>query len=696
MNALIAELTVDEAQECSRQLQQALEAHIQWLTRLHQSLICHTPPLPADLAEDAHHRCSLGQWYDRMEHPSLRNNPEFAALGEVHRKLHLAARDILLNHTQDHPVSAEAYTTLLDRLGVLRQKIYALGLSVSHNLGLVSKLADKIFENASEGVLITDQQGTIVNVNRSFSRMTGYSRKEAVGKTPSILNSGRQDSQFYRAMWQSLRQGGHWEGEIWNRRKNGEVYLEWLSISAVRNDNGEGSHYIAIFSDITHARENEKKLHHLAYYDPLTDLPNRVLFHDRMDQALARSEREGSLVALLFLDLDRFKGINDMLGHKAGDRLLMETANRLKHCMRSSDTVARLSGDEFTVIVSDLENWDGAARVAQKIIDALAIPYFLEGREVFITTSIGIGLYPSHGETAEALVKAADQAMYQAKEHGRNNYQFFRGGPNDSSIVLFALEHGLRRAIERDQLQVLYQPQVDLESGSITGTEALLRWNHPERGVISPVDFIPLAEETGLIIPIGEWVLRQACMQNMRWARHGFGPLRMAVNLSALQLKQPNFAEKVAEILDDTGMDPELLELELTETMVMQNAGEVLGILRQLKSLGIHISIDDFGTGYSSLAYLKRFPINTVKIDKSFIQGVTNDFDDAAISQAIIALAHSLKLRVVAEGVETTQQLGFLREHNCCDAQGFLFSRPLAPEAVESYMAGQRQAADAS
>jgi diguanylate cyclase (GGDEF)-like protein/PAS domain S-box-containing protein len=693
MNALIAELTVDEAQECSRQLQEALEGHIQWLARLHQSLICRTPPSSADLADDAHHHCPLGQWYDGMEHPALRNHPEFAALGEVHQSLHRTARELLLSQSQGQAVSPETYTALLDHLSLLRQKIYALGLSVSRDLGLVSKLADKIFENATEGVLITDRNGVIVNVNRAFCQVTGYNRKEAVGKTPAILNSRRQNSQFYQAMWQALLREGHWEGEIWNRRKNGEVYLEWLSISAVRNDGGEASHYIAIFSDITLARENEKKLQHLAYYDPLTDLPNRVLFQDRLNQALSRAERDGTLVALLFLDLDRFKGVNDTLGHKAGDRLLTETARRLKYCMRASDTVARLSGDEFTAIVPDLENGEGAIRVAQKLIDALAVPYFLEGREVFITTSIGIGLYPAHGETAEALLKAADQAMYQAKEHGRNNYQFFRGGQHDSSVVLFTLEHALRRAVERNQLEVLYQPLVDLESGRVTGTEALLRWNHPERGVISPVDFIPLAEETGLIIPIGEWVLRQACQQNMRWARHGFGPLRMAVNLSALQLKQPNFAEKVAEILDDTGMDPEWLELELTETMVMQNAAEVLGILRQLKSLGIHISIDDFGTGYSSLAYLKHFPINTVKIDKSFIQGVTSDFDDAAISQAIIALAHSLKLRVVAEGVETEQQLGFLREHNCCDAQGFLFSRPLPPEAVERHMAGQKPAA---
>ncbi|MDD5242105.1 MAG: EAL domain-containing protein [Sulfuricella sp.] len=683
MNALLLQdLTGDEVQEVVSQLERALDNHTAWLCRLNEALICNLPPAAEDLCEDAHHNCAFGQWYHNFHHSLLDQFKEFAMIGEIHRQVHAAAREILLKSAQNGKVEREDYDYLLDQVKLMRQLIHDLGVGFTRDLGIMSKLADKIFEYASEGVLITSPQGNILNVNNAFTTVTGYSREEVLGKSPGLLNSGRQDATFYRAMWQALLETGRWQGEIWNRRKNGEIYLEWLSITAVKDDENRPTHYVAIFSDITTVKENEQRIHNLAYFDALTELPNRVLFQDRLQQAMARAERDHKLVALMLLDLDRFKLINDTLGHTAGDVLLMDAAGRIGECVRESDTVARLGGDEFTVILPDMDNAISASQVAQKIIDTLAMPFTLEGRQVFITASIGISLYPSNGESVETLTKAADIAMYHAKEQGRNNYQFFRHSASDETSALFALEHGLRQALERNELSLHYQPQVEIETGAIIGMEALLRWQHPEKGNIPPAEFIPLAEETGLIVAIGEWVLRTACLQNMKWQDAGLPPLRMAVNLSARQLRQKGLVDKIAEILAETGLEPRWLELELTESVLMHNAEETIRHLESLKSLGIGLSIDDFGTGYSSLSYLKRFPVDTIKIDKSFIDGVCSDADDAAISLAIIALASSMKLKVIAEGVETADQLSFLREHQCCDAQGFLFSRPVPADAI--------------
>jgi len=686
MNALLTELSADEIQECAKQLEGVLDSHAKWLSRLNETIICRLPPTAEDIAEEAHCCCHFGQWYHGSHHPILEQAPEFVEIGDIHQRMHRMARDLLVKTMSGQPVQREEYVALLDQVHTLRKHIYGLVAGFSQELGFISKLADKIFEYSSEGVLITDAQGVILNVNKAFSQVTGYQREEVAGKTPAILNSRRQGKAFYDGMWHALASVGHWEGEIWNRRKDGEIYLEWLSISAVKNHQGETTNFVAIFSDITVARENEQRLEHLAFYDPLTNLPNRVLFQDRLQQVISRAVRNQEMAAIMFLDLDRFKSINDTLGHKAGDELLIEVGERLANCVRSSDTVARLGGDEFTVIVPDVTDVHHISSVAQKIIEAVAIPFTLEGQEVFVTTSIGISVYPMGGKTVEALTKSADIAMYHAKSQGRNNFQFFRDAAHADTSALFALENHLRRALERNELEVHYQPQVDIETGRITGMEALLRWHHPKEGDIPPSKFIPLAEETGLIHAIGEWVLRQACAQNKAWQDAGYPPMRMAVNLSVRQLKQKNLAEKVAEILDDTGLDPNWLELELTESVVMQNAEEAVGLLNQLKSIGVWLSIDDFGTGYSSLSYLKRFPIDTVKIDKSFIHDVDTNEDDAAISQAIIALANSLRLKVIAEGVENTEQLHFLREHQCCDAQGYFFSRPLPPGAISALM----------
>ena len=682
----LSELSTDEIQECAKQLEEVLDSHAKWLARINETIICRLAPSADDTAEDAHCHCQFGQWYYSSHHHVLERSQEFLEIGEIHQRMHRMARTILLKVASGQLVERLEYSALLEQVQSIRMRIYTLVANFSHELEFISKFADKIFEYSSEGVLITDVNGYILNVNKAFTSVTGYSREEVVGKTPAILNSRRQEKSFYDEMWGRLAGEGHWEGEIWNRRRDGEIYLEWLSISAVKNPQGETTNYVAIFSDITTARENEQRLEHLAFYDPLTNLPNRVLFQDRLQQVITRSARNKSMAAIMFLDLDRFKAINDTLGHKAGDVLLVKVAERLSGCIRGSDTVARLGGDEFTVILPDVADAHYVSSIAQKIIDAVAVPYTLEDQEVFVTTSIGISLYPLGGRSVDALTKTADIAMYQAKSQGRNNFQFFRDSNTDGVGALFALENHLRRALERNELEVHYQPQVDIETSRITGMEALLRWHHPKLGEIAPNEFIPLAEETGLICSIGEWVLRQACAQNKAWQNAGFPPMRIAVNLSVRQLKQKTFAEKVAEILDDTGLDSNWLELELTETVLMQNAKEVIGLLNQLKSIGVWLSIDDFGTGYSSLSYLKRFPIDTIKIDKSFIRDVNTNDDDAAISQAIIALANSLHLKVIAEGVESREQLLFLRDHQCCDAQGFFFSEPLAHDAITALM----------
>lgn len=691
MNAFLPELSPEGIQECTRQLEGVLNSHTQWLARLYETIICRLTPFPDDIAEDAHCRCHFGRWHHVSHHPALSQVPEFIEIGEIHREMHQTARRILCKTVKGEFVEKHEYSALLEQAFSLRKHVYALDAGFSQELGYISKLADNIFEYSTEGVLITDPQGSILSVNKAFTRVTGYSRDEVIGQTPSILNSRRQDKSFYSAMWQSLAAEGHWEGEIWNRRKDGEIYLEWLSIGAVKSMLGETTHYVAIFSDITAARENDQRLHQLAFFDPLTSLPNRILFQDRLEQAIVRADRSQSMAALMLLDLDRFKTINDTLGHKAGDRLLVEVAHRLTGCIRRSDTVARLGGDEFTVILAEVADLNSVSEVARKILETISMPYTLEGQEMFVTTSIGISLYPHSGDSVEALAKTADIAMYQAKSQGRNNYQFFRDSAINSVAALFTLENQLRHALERNELAVHYQPQVEIETGKITGMEALLRWQHPQQGMIMPGKFIPLAEETGLIVPIGEWVLRQACAQNKAWQDAGLTPMRMAVNLSARQLKQKNFAEKVVEILDETGLDANWLELELTETTVMQNAEEALGLLNQLKSVGVWLSIDDFGTGYSSLSYLKRFPIDTVKIDKSFISAVASSEDDANISEAIIALANSMRLKVIAEGVESHDQLSFLRNHQCCDAQGFFFSHPLPADAVTALLHSGRQ-----
>jgi len=543
-----------------------------------------------------------------------------------------------------------------------------------------------VFENTTEGIMFTSDTGQMITVNKAFTEITGYEQDEIVGKTAAILKSGRHDEQFYATMWNTIRESGCWQGEVWNRRKSGDIYPEWLNISVVKDERGRVTHYVGVFSDISAMKESEAKLDHLAHHDPLTGLPNRLLLNARMEHSLARARRDNSQLAVLFLDLDHFKNINDTLGHPVGDLLLQEVAHRLTGCVREEDTVTRLGGDEFTILLEDLHDSRFASDIAQKIIVALADRFVLQGHEVFITCSIGISLFPSDGDNVTTLLKNADSALYRAKEQGRNNHQYYTEELTTRAMERLSMENNLRHALERNELAVHYQPQVDLYSGSIIGMEALLRWQHPEMGLIAPSTFIPLAEETGLIIPIGEWVLRTACARLKAWIDEGLPKIRVAVNLSSRQFNQKDLAETVARILRDTGLDPNCLELELTESLIMRDAEATIVVLHEIKALGVQFSIDDFGTGYSSLSYLKRFPIDRIKIDKSFVRDITTDPEDAAVSQAIISLSHSLNLKTVAEGVETIEQQEFLRSRQCDEIQGFYFSRPVPEHEMEQLL----------
>ncbi len=549
------------------------------------------------------------------------------------------------------------------------------------------KQAAVVFEGTSEGIIITDSRHRIIAVNSAFTHITGYSLQEVRGKNPSILQSGRHDQAFYQAMWQSLNETGQWQGELWNRRKNGEIFPELLTVNVVTDKDGQTTHHVGIFSDISRIKETEYKLSHLAHHDPLTGLPNRLLFHDRLEQAILRAQREGSQAAILFLDLDRFKNINDSMGHAKGDMLLQQVAERLKEALRAEDTIARLGGDEFVLIVEALKSQEGVAAVAKHILALFNEPFCLEEQEVFINASIGISFYPGDGKDAQTLVRNADAAMYRAKAEGRNNYQLYTRDLTTSATERLTLENQLRRALERNEFELYYQPQFSLKNGgALDGMEALIRWQQSEQGLILPDRFIPVAEETGLIVPIGEWVLRTACAQHQAWISNGYNPVRMAVNLSARQFHTPGLTNLIADILSETGMPPSQLELELTESIVMRDTESTIRILHELSEMGIALSIDDFGTGYSSLSYMKRFPINRLKIDQSFVRDITSGRMDAGMIIPIIALGHSMKLQVLAEGVEIEEQLRYLQEQGCDEVQGYLYSRPLPPDELIRFL----------
>jgi diguanylate cyclase (GGDEF)-like protein/PAS domain S-box-containing protein len=549
------------------------------------------------------------------------------------------------------------------------------------------RVALEVLRSMSEAVAVIDLDFRFISVNPAFSRITGYSEEEVVGQNSKLLDSSQHSQDFYRRVRDILERTGHWAGEMWQKRKDSEEFLGWIEMSEVRDAQGLRSHFVAVVNDITDKKRAEQELRYLANYDTLTGLPNRALLSERLGRAIVRARRQETRVAVLFLDLDRFKDINDSLGHAAGDRLLKAAATRLQATVSASDTVARLGGDEFTVVLEDVESLPAVERMAREILNAFSMPLEVDERhDVSITPSLGISLYPDHALVPTDLLKFADTAMYQAKAEGRNTYQIYNETMDAESRKRATVLASLRKALDRGEFRLVYQPRMALADGRITGVEALLRWHSAELGEISPMVFIPLAEESGLILPIGDWVMEEACQTLKRWRTHGLNELSIGINVSVLQLLRSNLPQHLRQVLEDTGVPANRIELEVTESMVMQNAEQTTNVLNELREIGVSLAIDDFGTGYSSLVYLKRLPIDTLKIDKEFIGDLTRDPDDEAITATVITMGHSLGLNVIAEGVETEQQLSYLREQGCDEIQGFWLSPPLDPHRCLAFI----------
>ncbi|MHB0912981.1 MAG: sensor domain-containing protein [Armatimonadota bacterium] len=549
------------------------------------------------------------------------------------------------------------------------------------------RMQTSMMNAAGDQIVIANPEGSIEFVNPAFEQETGYRLDEVQGKNINTVGSCGQGEAFQKSMWDTILSGRTWQGEVTNKHKDGSICTEEMTVTPVSGQSGEIEHFIAIKRNITDKKVYEEKLDHLAHHDHLTGLPNRLMFGNQLSQKLALAERKGQSVGVMFLDLDRFKVINDTLGHNFGDELLRLVADRLSDTLRQADCLARMGGDEFTVILSDAKTTEGVARVARRIQDALAKPFVVGGQELFITCSMGVSLYPTHGKDVETLVKNADTAMYRAKDRGRNGYQFYSEAQNTSAFEQIALETALRKALERDEFVLHYQPRVQLDGREILGAEALLRWRHPDLGLLMPSHFIHLAEEIGLIIPITEMVLRKACRTVKSWLDAGLPPVSMAVNISAREFQHADLVGVVKSVLDETELSAEYLELELTESAIMQNPDLAARLLEKLKSMGLRISIDDFGTGYSSLSRIKHLPIDTLKIDQSFIRGIPANADDTAIAAAIVAMAHSMRLRVIAEGVETLEQIEFLNSIDCDEIQGYFVSGPVPDEEFANLLA---------
>ena len=561
---------------------------------------------------------------------------------------------------------------------VLRIAGTALNVTATREAERERQIAAAVLRSMGEAVAVMDAEFRYVSVNPAFLRMTGYAESEVLGRSAALLDSEQNDAAFYRQIRAQARRQGHWSGELWQRRKDGEELLTALELRTVRDADADDVLHVCVFNDITQQKRTEQELRYLANFDTLTSLPNRSLLSERLSRAIVRAHREDTRLAVLFLDLDRFKDINDSLGHAAGDRILRAAAVRLQQTVGEQHTVARLGGDEFTVVLENLEHPHDAERVAREIINAFEAPLQVDDRrEIAITPSIGISLYPDHAQVPTELLKQADTAMYQAKAAGRRTFMRYDDNMDLAVRQRATVSGALRKVLDRGELRLVFQPRMSLSPARITGVEALLRWSSPEHGDIPPSDFIPIAEESGLILEIGEWVLREACLVLQRWRQHGLDEMTVSVNVSVLQLLRGDFTGVVARVLEDIGIPPHLLELELTESVLMANAEQTAARLQAFRALGVSLAIDDFGTGYSSLAYLKRLPITTIKIDKAFIDGLPHDPEDAAITPTIVAMGHSLGLRVVAEGVETEAQMRFLAERGCDEIQGFWISAPL-------------------
>lgn len=542
------------------------------------------------------------------------------------------------------------------------------------------------FQHSGEAILITDHENKIVTVNPAFTTLTGYSAEEALGKNPNFLSAGRTTRSDYEAMWKSIAERGFWQGEIWDRRKDGAIYPKWMTVSLIRDDAGETRYHVAHFSDVSLERAVEAQLEHIAHHDVLTGLLNRLSLKGRLDQAVAAAKRDDDRLALLFIDLDRFKGINDTLGHHFGDMLLIEVAQRLQDSVRDSDVVARLGGDEFVIMLTGVEHTSAVAMVAEKLVLSVSEPYLIEGHDLYTSPSIGIAIFPMDGDDGETLMKNADAAMYHAKAAGRNNFQFFDSKMNDAAIERLNIEHSLRQALANDQFRLYFQPIIDVKTGKVSSVEALIRWLHPEKGLIPPVKFIPVAEETGLIQPIGEWVFWTACRQLAEFQAAGIHGVKMGINISAMQMRNDNLPILAQGAIQALGLNATDLMFEITESVAMHRPEETVRILESLHSMGIGLVIDDFGTGYSSLSYLKLFPIDHLKLDRSFVCEIGDAPDSATICDATISLAHALGLELIAEGVETEAQLNYLSSKGCDLVQGYFFSRPVPAAEVIAFI----------
>lgn len=590
-----------------------------------------------------------------------------------------ASGELPFKHRDGTPIVVAVNSVRVDEAAVL---VTFRDVTSERRAAQTMRLYARVFENSGDAIVICDEQNRIVSANPAFTEITGYRLEEVLGKNPRLLSSGKHPPSFYAQLWTALSQTGHWQGEIWNRRKSGEVYPEWVSIDAVKDSAGAITNYVAIFSDISEVKSSEERITWLAHHDSLTGLPNRVLLRERLDMSLSLAQRERQALAVLLVDLDGFKTVNDSLGHHSGDELLKVVAQRLKDVVRSSDTVSRMGGDEFVVLLPGLRDGSETLRVVANVHAAVATPIHLGAREMTMTASIGISMFPDDGTTLDELLSHADAAMYTAKESGRNTSRFFTEDMNVRALDRLVLVHALRRAQERGEFHLVYQPQRTIECGPIIGVEALLRWVSPDLGSVPPDRFITVAEEAGLIRPIGEWVLRTACERAKAWN------FPVAINVSPVQLQHPDLYASVIQALKDTGLPPHMLELEITESAVMRDPVASTETLRRFKRAGIQLTLDDFGTGYSSLSYLKRFPLDRLKIDRSFVRELLDDTNDQAIVRAVIAVGHALHLRVLAEGVETQAQLDMLRLLGCDEIQGYFLGRPDAPEKIDREVGG--------
>jgi diguanylate cyclase (GGDEF)-like protein/PAS domain S-box-containing protein len=585
-----------------------------------------------------------------------------------------AEENLRLAHDQLEIRVEERTSELTEEIGVRRKAEERL------------RLAAEVIANLTEAVVIVDKRFRTTAINPAFSSITGYREVDVLGKMPPFYKSLKKDKDLFERMWKEINTHGRWEGEYWNKKKNGTEIAVRLSVSVITDDDGKELQFAAVLTDITKRKQDEERIYYQANYDALTDLPNRALFHDRLNQGLATMSRLGRKLGLMFIDLDGFKLVNDTLGHDIGDLLLQETATRLSNCIRSGDTVARLGGDEFTVVMPSLLDPKHAPLLAQRILDTLAKPYNLKGHESFISGSIGVTIFPDDATDANELIKNADSAMYRAKEQGKANYQFFTPDMNADVKERLILKNGLSKALENGEFQLHYQPKLDIQTNTITGVEALMRWQNEELGLISPVKFIPVLEETGMVVEVGEWALWTACEQHKAWLAAGMPPIRIAVNLSARQLREVSFVPMMKRVLKESGVKPESLEIEITESMLMTDSAKAIISLGELHEMGLHLAMDDFGTGYSSLSYLKKFPIDTIKIDRSFVADIETNEDDAEIIKTIINMGRTLNRKVVAEGVETSRQLSMLKKYRCDEIQGYFFCKPQASDPLTTFL----------